>query len=471
MPLSANNRAFDIAPYMFSLLTIDPADTPRGIDWTIPKRLIPRRVSFQRDDDQAVMLTDVTFESETFAYASQPGDAPIEPPPPEPPPPPPLLCGDPAALNYGGLAPCIYPPPGIVIVMTPRHIGRSLDFFTSTTPTWFDVGPNIGHGGVGYYYNMALNPDTGELWVITKSVEAGTLASNGMWYCPDATLAPAGWTLVYSQQNYYDDAIATYPAGEPQQLNALSLSEDGTIYAQAYYHNRDINSYVFGTGASCSYVYTQWLLDPILHFNTPNNGHQFSLSGGPGGSARISFISVIINADGWIWANRVLEGVPGNFSSMSNPSIPGMGYIVYDSSQWLCLYADYGGALAPIWPHAFEERPIVLQDGHIFWTQVTDNSLMIDGVVQAYPYTHGGVTGVFNTGPAKGGAYCFPETYAHIAWVAASANCDIRNIAYTEDGGFTWLTKDGNWAAAMGEVWEGNIGDTKACPMIQYGSL
>jgi hypothetical protein len=94
--------------------------------------------------------------------------------------------------------------------------------------------------------------------------------------------------------------------------------------------------------------------------------------------------------------------------------------------------------------------------------------------VQALSNTAGGVTGVFGTGASKGGAYCNVNTYAHIIWVAQSthANNPRMCIGYTEDGGFAWTSKEGNWTTAMGLAYDGGgDGGVGGCPMPAYANI
>jgi hypothetical protein len=99
MMLGSNHRLLDIAPYSFYTYTVAAADTPRSIAETFA--LIPRRVSFEYNNDGGYFLTRVEFEAETEEDLAITGDAPEivvpQPPPPPPPPdppPPPIITND-----------------------------------------------------------------------------------------------------------------------------------------------------------------------------------------------------------------------------------------------------------------------------------------------------------------------------------------------------------------------------------------
>ena len=78
-PMSSNYRAVDIAPRMFVQQNSDSSETPRGLEWN-NKKLIPREVSFNYDPREALLLTDIAFEAETFSSDAVTGDPPIERP-------------------------------------------------------------------------------------------------------------------------------------------------------------------------------------------------------------------------------------------------------------------------------------------------------------------------------------------------------------------------------------------------------
>lgn len=93
--LAANNRMFTLFPNQFASITIDVADTLRGIAYS--GNLIPRSINYEWNAETGVLSPTISFEAETFPELAVDGDVPgIDddlsyppippfPPPPEPP--------------------------------------------------------------------------------------------------------------------------------------------------------------------------------------------------------------------------------------------------------------------------------------------------------------------------------------------------------------------------------------------------
>jgi len=233
-PFSSNYRAVDIAPRMFVQMNLAAGDTPRGIVWT-DKKLIPRRISLNYDSREALLLTDVTFEAESFPSDAVTGDAPLEPPIPTPdePPDPPVLCDDPSAINFGLPAPCQYlAPVDLVVVWNGHQIGKSTDFYTAALPAWTNAktsGLSIAENpNIGDILNVAV-ADNGSAWCITyKDESVDGLANNGTFYCPDITATTPYWVLL--------ESITDYRAGTPLRADcprALSVDDANIFYIQS----------------------------------------------------------------------------------------------------------------------------------------------------------------------------------------------------------------------------------------------
>jgi hypothetical protein len=110
---------------------------------------------------------------------------------------------------------------------------------------------------------------------------------------------------------------------------------------------------------------------------------------------------------------------------------------------------------------AFHLAQMTDMDSHTFWIRAADKFLMIDAIVQAVPNDTDGGTGTFSVGPGATGAYFYAfgvGGYGEILWVASSGagSNSKRSIAFTSDGGVTWETRDGDWAAVFG-AWEAGI--------------
>ena len=431
VPLSANNRCFDIVPYMFTVIDLASVDTPREIEWTGNKVFIPRRVSLTRDDREAVMLADVTFEAETFSDIAMIGDPPLTPPDPPPPPDPPTPEEPPA------------PPSGdVMIVMNATQIGRSMDFFTAS-PHWDDISTGLS----GTFINLCIST-FGEAWLVT---------SDGFYHCLDITVGALVWDLRMS--------LATAQGWDP----SFSIGEFWSCAID-----------ISGIGWTaltdvCAPVTqkSQWILDNSrVQVDRPDPsggvypmGFQFAIA---------SSTLTLIGGLGYAGAANTCTFVRVPIGTGSSNTVPG--YRGCNLISSLGTYAVNEGHLltALVDMNTFLRgeveflRPVVELGTDYLWTKYgatppgTTGDLMLNNIVQAIPNTVGADAGVFGNlgGSAVGGAYIFVDTVGHIAWVAHTNNTlnPKRNIAYTEDGGVTWETKDGDWATAIG-AWAGGLTD------------
>src|SRR3990172_11097869 len=74
LKLAQNNRMIDVCPRQFLDITIEAADTPRGVSYD--GNLIPRRVVLRYDNDSRWLSAEVYGEGETFEQLSANGDIP-----------------------------------------------------------------------------------------------------------------------------------------------------------------------------------------------------------------------------------------------------------------------------------------------------------------------------------------------------------------------------------------------------------
>jgi hypothetical protein len=445
---SYNLRAIDIAPSMFLTLSIAAGDTPREITWA-SKRMIPRRVSFERDSGEAVMLTSGTFEAETTAETAMIGDPPLTPPDPPPPPDPPIPPDPPLPTEAE-----------LIVVMNKTQIGRSFNFFEAS-PVWENmlVGALTTAGDLR---NICIN-SVGQAWVT---------AANGWYYCANIAAIGATWTQVVSiaaARAFTDVGTGEFygcvvnkvtDVGCAVLCNALSDADDKLHWWFDATH----------TAVSCPIppYLSAGALGPYPPYNL------FVVGAAPG--------TVITGLEGIFDGGCGYQNAPaGTGDKVSVPYAnrqmqvistgdPGGTYGVNNSNLLVAL----SSLEVTVKSGVKYIRPVIeIATGHLLWTKEgaigvgKDYDLMIDAIVQAIPWTTGGVTGVFGSGvtQAVGGAYIFVDTYDHILWVARTeaAINDYRSIAYTEDGGVNWQTKDGNWTAAIG-AYAGS--DAANCPVV-----
>ena len=181
--LAANNRAFDVCPHQYGVISVEAGDTERGIVLT-DEKIIARRVNFSYDDRVGTLLTAVEFEAYTTADIGITGDAPATPPSPsitipsvptplpEPTPPDPayvaaVMCEDQFAITFNR---------------------------EESTPDWYNFDP--GGDLVGVFQNFVIGTN-GHAYCTTR--DDSDMTHTGLWHCADITEAVAGtltWTLI-----------------------------------------------------------------------------------------------------------------------------------------------------------------------------------------------------------------------------------------------------------------------------------
>ena len=441
-PMSSNYRVVDIAPRMFVQQNLTAIETPRGLVWN-NKKLIPRTVSFDYNEREGLLLTDITLEAETFASDAVTGDPPITPPPPPPPPPPPVLCDDPDALNFGEIGECIYrTPTDVVVVMNQSQLARSLDFYTSSTPTWV----NLKTGGlsgvnVGAFYNIALSRSTGQCWVITYKDEL-TLGDNGIWYCADiAGLAPT-FTLVLSVAGYRAlTGAGAYP-------RSLGCDDAGTAYSSGP---------IFEAGNHGRWVYGTDVFSLSNQYILPADGLQFEIGSD-------DTLPVIAGGSGGVPAFGVF-GMAGAVSStlyyeagpQGAPEAVSRNHFIWNDAGTRKLYSFVdGGAKTEIYSGA-AVLPVIADGVDVLTTRLADGFLMHGADDIADPEA------VFGVGIA-GAGYCIGLAgYGEVIWIAADAGL-TANFIYLRDNGGGWTDKTGDFNTAIG-AWAGNSVDTVSLPV------
>jgi len=169
------NHVFDTAPQQLAALSISAAQNPRGVGFT--GNAIPRRISYQHDPMTGRLVTQVTFEAETFAESAITGELPDEsqfpsfPPfPPYPPLDPPEI---PDPIEYGEI-----PVRAVYALIWDRVCFTST--INETTPVWIPVADSGTDGE--YYYDIHADRLRGLVFVdntINHSIDL-TLYTNGI---------------------------------------------------------------------------------------------------------------------------------------------------------------------------------------------------------------------------------------------------------------------------------------------------
>jgi PKD repeat protein len=436
IPFAANVRAFDIAPAMWLTMNIATGDTPRGIVWT-NKRLIPRRISLERDEQSAIMLTDGTFEAETFALDGVTGDAPLLPPDPPEPPGPPDPWTPPLPENKD-----------LVVVMTKNQIKYATDFFTSLTPTWTNiVDANLALAGT--FYQVVVRT-SGEAWLVTHGNGVSDKGTNGLWHCTNIIAPTPTWALICSE-----NWIAARSSSGAGWLPTVVIESGGTVWAP-----------VFGGFADPAYSTVGWFTGTIAGMawgwrkflpawaNNKYDAGQWSACATAADDIMIGMR--FIGSGGGRYASlKSGVNIIANAAGSNNFPVVGLdGYLIGAANEvgpvWISPALNGG---SEVYLDADGTRPIA-RLGATLWTDYTDQYLMTDGPVEVARPNGVDPVGAFSTASASGGSYVYVNDTSHIIWIArtASATNSKRSIAYTVDGGVNWLTKDGDFGVYNGGI-------------------
>lgn len=446
--MSSNYRAIDIAPWSFVQMNLAASDTPRGIAW-VNKKLIPRRIGFNYDAGEAVLLTDIEFEAEVEASEAITGDPPIEPPPPPPPPPPPILCNDPLATNFGLPAPCIYITPtvsDIVVVMTGDFLAYSDNAIADPAgANWNNITPA---GLADKMMNFCVS-SLGEMWIAVTST-VGDLYE-GIWYSPNFTTT--GFTRILSTATARTESGYNQPAGGMNFKTVCLVNDECYTVLSGDVNYPSPYPMQWWHGTSTLAHESAWMgIDQRIH----NIGGRWGMSCtdninawvGVGGLFESGGQVVnLINSN----AHKFTYGVNGNrMCNIASESYTNAANS-QDTSGYLYPYANFDYLINSA--SASWATPIIEKDGNYFWVRDSDTALMINNsTIQALANTVGGVTGIFSAAGAAGGCMGCINTYGELLWIAASAHGvnSIRDMAMTLDGGLNWVSIDGDWAAAVG---------------------
>lgn len=189
-------KVTDIAPAQCVTMVIALADTERGLEWPddddtaatlSAKRLIPRRISYNWDAAQGVLLPDLECEAESWPGLSVTGDpppAPPDPPPPTLPPLPPL--------------PPFIPPanPVVAFAMTQTQLARTGNF-DEALPNWTNCKPA---GITGDMLNISLQQDgVGHRVFLFENTGNGVGSNWGnVWRCNNGLSAAPSFSVCLS---------------------------------------------------------------------------------------------------------------------------------------------------------------------------------------------------------------------------------------------------------------------------------
>lgn len=391
-------------------------------------------MSFNYDPRNALLLTDIDFEAETFASDAVTGDPPIEPPE-KPIIDPPTLCGDPDALNFGEPGDCIYRTlADLVMVMTTTQLAVSQDFYTSASPAWTNCKTGALAGpSVGAFTNAALSA-TGDAWVITA---AGDRDANGLWHCANIFAATPSFTLILSH-----NAWATLAGfAPPQDIISLGCDDGGVAY-------------ITGTGGAGAgntyYAYGTAAMTLVTTLPQVSGKEQHSI--GSGASVRLA-----IGAGGVpvIGIEELISGAHSTklwwLGAQPNPSGVAVGFFRSNVVVDLYSYVDGGAIGVLVYSGAALTGQVITDGTNVLTVRAADGYLMNGAAALATPLAAFGLPGISFDG------YCLgPAGYGEIA-VCAAENLASNFLALRDTGG-GWTIKDGDWVAVMGNYAGGSAG-------------
>jgi hypothetical protein len=445
VPMAGCYRDWDLAPFkwMEYSLNLD------FVNWS-SKRMFIDRIAHTYDPQHKVILSDITFGTETWGipgvYIPLPPEEPEDPG--IPPVTPPVIDELPEGLE-------------VVVVMTKNQVGRTSTFFTDS-PEWTRCTNGLPTGG---YTSFDLD-STGNGYLIVNGIST---AYDGLYYCANlATGASPIWTQIWNTaaavtaiNNTWGFPPSNVVVGPDDKAYITMQGSDLTIGVgkQAYW--KGVGG-AFPSPAAYSLVDVPAGTGPTVNqFGCMADSTHVNCClyhGAAGGAGVVDLISGLYRQciTDYVFAHQLV-------TVSENYAIYEWGYL----RTWSYgAFSNTDLSVIALWT-----RPIVELGGHYFWTRSTDYALMIDGIVQAIPSDSGGTLGVFSASGATGGGYMCVDSYGHLAWVAYTNGAvnTKRSIGYTEDGGGTWQTKDGDWASKLGEFAGGvSAGSQMMIPDIKF---
>lgn len=202
--LAQNNRMLDITPYQVLSLTIDAADTPRGISFS--GHIIPRRVAFRYDADARWLSTELICEAETFEQATANGDIPgsgdVDPSIPPLPPLPPLPDLPPILPGGTGGGPSASGPTVVVMHDASEGLLYSTNF-GDASPTWNFFNAGLTNTQKSLVNRFFRTPSGACYCGYVGNVFTG---SGGTGFVARAPSLGGTWTVLFSVANLNDGA-------------------------------------------------------------------------------------------------------------------------------------------------------------------------------------------------------------------------------------------------------------------------
>lgn len=447
--LAANNRAFDVCPHQYGIISIAETDTERGITLTNQK-IIARRVNFSYRPERGIFLADVDFEAYTTADTGITGDPPPELPsvPVTTPPLPPIPPEPEPDFEIG------------TFILSADQVAVTLDI-TAVSPVWYDADPNGDL--VGVFQSVAVTSN-GQAYITTR--DDADEANTGLWHCADISLAVGGtitWTLIKSAIQAATDT--GYVAGGANAccfgsvfvnvsnivcalIHSVGTGIPATPGAGAYIGNdAAVAISLFGTIAAAgnNYFYQSGSTHGTLHSVYRGSGSWYIAAKTFHGSTHKGFLAV---GPAWVftdfWTGPTEAGLHAANGDVG-------GYVVGGSLQ---VYSGWNPA-APISGLTVVRAIGVFEndDGshYLYLEDDGNHDLYEDG---AGPI--GDASADFGVGMLGSVAAYLPGG-DEIIWLRGTSGliATFPVLIYSDDGGISWSDKTGNLASEIGVAWNG----------------
>jgi hypothetical protein len=419
LELLRNNRFVDIAPRSLLPLTIDPADTPRGISFDGNTLVQHIDLNFEK----GVFTSVLDLEAETFEQPSTNGDIPesededisVPPPPPPPPPPPIIIVGCPSLVlakeaTLGLVACANFDDAAGEQIWFPVNGGLNPDFVAAIEKIF------VTSYGKVYVGSMALQ----EIW--SAETIGGTFTK----------LVDADWVNAYfGATGGHIATMGINPLGSD--LIAF-VANDVANSPKLFIGNND--------GFSAS--------PPLTNFSTAHPTWALTFGGGKwretgwGGGLNARTWLFVFNADGSGQTDVDMDTYP------LNPGTNGLGttHIGAGASDRIYIAGStYGGNLWMVTGNGTlvdtgVASPDSIGPGNTGWGFAVDetgaNIMSNFGTVPNksldYGYSWSSMALLLPNGP-----YAFAWSGVVDGWLAAQ-----NAIWYSADAGVTWLDKSGN---------------------------
>lgn len=462
IPLAGDYRFIDIAPQRRVTLTLEESETYRGYVWN-QKKFIPQSMTFNYEPSQQSLLTDLTVKEETFATETGKADTILIP-------------EDPPYTNYklpewsiefppfippDPMWPPIEPPPvgegALVYVLFQQQLARTRNFWDDS-PSWEDVVVP-GDLSVTRFTGFRLDPSN-------PMNSALLVTENKIWRTDNLDAVTPSWSVVYSDALYPTHKIETVQHIQPwiagrlwsaACIRAASASGCPINFAPCHYHARA------GAGATGWEFFRSGMSEG--NKGSPAMIQPTAWAGGTayfGGQKQLyQTIDVGVN---FTLRDNTLTAWPHPMAHLGNSGGSALYYTrdISPGGDKLLRYSANGGvtsiSISPLydgvyWYPRINQYTNAPQQAECFWI---------------HPLT--GVGYAAMTGPGKG--YGIFAQYANGAWqVKAQFNGPVgpmmihfaddgskqylmgdaanERIMGSEDGGFTWYDKIGDFEVAV----------------------